>query len=140
MRAARLREDATLAGDPSGVALGSGHSTGPVAIAVDSPTSFVLVEPAAAVSADRLLAYRYDAYDASFAPRWPSALDLGLAGHSAGRAEASVVRAGVVRVQFARNQDAPRDASRNASRTAVEVTSSGEVHKLPLDRPTRSAP
>lgn len=141
VRAARLREDATLAGDPSGVALGSGHSTGPVAIAIDSPTSFVLVEPAAAVSADRLLAYRYDA---SLAPLWPNAVDLGVVGHTAARVEARAAGSGIVRVEFARSPNEPRNLPRNAPRAAVEVTSSGEVHKRPveppLERPTGAAP
>jgi hypothetical protein len=119
VRAARLREDATLAGDASGVALGSGHSTGPVAIAIDSPSSFVLVEPAAAVSADRLLAFRYDV---GFGPLWPSPVDLGLASHPAGRTEATAVRTGLVRVEAVRTPNAPRSP-------AVEITSNGEVHK-----------
>jgi hypothetical protein len=119
VRAARLREDATLASDASGVALGSGHSTGPVAIAIDSLSSFVLVEPAAAVSADRLLAFRYDT---NFAPLWPSPVDLGLASHPSARTEASAVRIGLVRVQGVRTPNAPR-------LPAIEITSSGEVHK-----------
>jgi hypothetical protein len=125
VRAARLREDATLASDASGVALGSGHSTGPVAIAIDSLSSFVLVEPAAAVSVDRLLAFRYDT---NFAPLWPSPVDLGLASHPSARTEASAVRIGLVRVQGVRTANAPRSP-------AIEITSSGEVHKPERGRP-----
>jgi hypothetical protein len=124
VRAARLREDATRAGDASGVALGSGHSTGPVAIAFDSLSSFVLVEPAAAVSADRLLAFRYDT---SFVPLWPSPVDLGLASHPPGRTDANAVRTGVIRVQAVRTPNALRSP-------AIEITSSGEVQKPVLNR------
>jgi len=133
VRAARLREDATLASDAAGVALGSGHSTGPVAMAIDSPSSFVLVEPAAAVSADRLLAFRYDM---GFGPLWPSAVDLGLAGRASGRVEASAARPGLVRVQAARAPNAARSP-------AVEITSSGEVHRPsshPSERPPHGSP
>jgi hypothetical protein len=60
-RAAHMRENGTEALPRSGVPVGATSGVGPTSIAFDSPASFVLVQRAAAVGGERVLAFRYGA-------------------------------------------------------------------------------
>jgi hypothetical protein len=60
-RAARMREDGTEALARSGLPVGATSAVGPVSLAFDTPETFVLVQRAAAVGGERVLAFRYDA-------------------------------------------------------------------------------
>jgi hypothetical protein len=98
-RAQRLREDATAAWGKTGIAVGSGSATAPLALAFDSASTLLLVERAAAVGGDRLLAYRYAASDG--AALWNAPIDLGVTSGGGGRSAqpaASALREGAVRV------------------------------------------
>jgi hypothetical protein len=56
-----MRENGTEALPRSGVPVGATSGVGPTSIAFDSPASFVLVQRAAAVGGERVLAFRYGA-------------------------------------------------------------------------------
>jgi hypothetical protein len=108
-----MREDATTAWGAHGVAVGSGNATAPVAVAFDSPSSFVLFERAAGVGGDRLLAFRYATRDAE--SLWEATVDLGPAAGPA-RTTAASVGAGLIRVDRG-----------GARRSMADVASDGGV-------------
>jgi hypothetical protein len=119
-RAQHLREEG-LSGWGTGVRLGSGSAAGGVAIAFDSPSSLLMVERAAAVGGDRLLAYRYALADG--AALWEAPIDLGVTStpRSPG-ARAAVLTAGdgVVHVAPVRGAAALRDRG-------IAIASDGRV-------------
>jgi hypothetical protein len=97
-RVQRLREDGTTAWARDGVPVGEASGVGPVTLALDTASSFLLLQRARAVGGDRLLAYRYDNEGH---PMWDAPLLLRLlpAG-PADRIPAKAVREGVVRVDL----------------------------------------
>jgi hypothetical protein len=122
-RAQRLREDGTIGWGHDGVAIGVTGASGPATIVFDSGSSMMVLERAAAVGGDRLLAFRYDA---EAQPLWPGPADLGadLGARPAGLARrvlARVVADGVVRVER------PSGVAGKGASRATEVTSRGEV-------------
>ena len=96
--AQRLREDGTTAWGRQGTTLGTTSTAGAATIAFDTPSSFILLQPARAVGGDRLTAMRFDD-DAQ--PLWPSAVDVTvLTAKSDVRPRANLVRPGVVLVEL----------------------------------------
>jgi hypothetical protein len=136
-RAERLREDATVAWGPTGVPVGSGSATAPLALAFDSASSLLLVERAAAVGGDRWLAFRYGARDGS--ALWAAPVQLGVAASpiSTERVGARAVREGLVRVTLAAGSVAARDRRRAE---ADDVASDGGVAFAAASRPASGPP
>src|SRR5579884_55597 len=73
-RAQRLRQDITVAWGAAGAPIGAPSAVGPATLVADSSSTFVLVQRAAAVGGDRLLAFRYDL---QARPLWGAPVDLG---------------------------------------------------------------
>ncbi len=123
VRAQRMRDDGTTAWGRFGAPLGAASVAGPVTVAFDTPSSFVLLQRAVGVGGERVLGYRYDGRAMEL---WGSPVDLGGLGIAAGageRIEAEALDKGGVRV-------APLQG-RAIRGKPTEVTSDGKVRPVP---------
>jgi hypothetical protein len=119
-RAQHLREEGT-SGWGSGAPVGSGSATGAVAIAFDSASSLLMLERAAAIGGDRLLAYRYALADG--AALWEKPINLGVTSTArslGGRAAVLTGGDGVVHVAPVRGVSALRERG-------IAIASDGRV-------------
>ena len=118
-----MRDDETVAWSRDGLALGAGGAAGPATILFDTPASFVVLQRAAAVGGDRLVAYRYDLQGE---PLWSAPVQVGALppGGASERWRATGVANGVVRVEL------PRGLA-GKSTHAAEISADGSVK---LDR------
>lgn len=108
-RAQHLREEGTSAWG-AGLAVGSGSASGAVGLAFDSPSSLMMIERAAAIGGDRLLAFRYALADG--ARLWETPIDLGVVTaprSSSARAATMTGGDGVVRIAPVRGVASLRD-------------------------------
>jgi hypothetical protein len=88
-RAARMRDDGTAAWGRLGVPVGAPSAVGPSSVAFDTPSSFLLLQRAAAAGGERILGYRYDGRAMDL---WAAPVDLGGIGIAAGAGERIVAR------------------------------------------------
>jgi len=121
--AERMREDAVVAWPKQGVSVGARGASGPATIAFDTHATFVVVQRAAAVGGDRVLAQRYDG---DGEPLWPTAATVGAVGadgsvRATARLEARNAGDGVVRVEL------PHGVAGRPTVRGAEIDSTGTV-------------